>query len=796
MKYSYSMRSLLASAVIASTAAHAEAEDALPTITDRGLAIEEVVVTVSKRSESLQEVMGSVSAYSGDTLAQNNIQDFKTLADLVPGMIVQREDGGSDEVAIRGISRTRNGPSPVAFHVNDVFIAMRGEPYFDLAAVEILRGPSGTVFGRNATAGAINAKWRKPEAEWGFGGDARYSDLEEEQLRAYVNIPFLGEGDARLLGRFAAIKRRRDGTLDNTMTDAEADPGNIDDSFFRMYLTSEVTETLQLGLRAIRYESNPGGTSSVSSPSLATRRSGILEELGAQPMPDDLRIVRSTAHEKFGNSFDKYTRIDGDINWSLEGLPLIGDLDIVLVGGEQRREHDSVFDVDGTEAPILEGRTSTRDDIRRSAELRFVSQNDSGIDWLAGLFWFDSTQTRDRDFVARNFLKPSTFVPGAPDEPQIIADFVVTGRDEQILDSSEAVFANVNLDMATLFGWPNIELTAGVRHNRDSFTQKVGLFHVAADTGTLAGTVPIVDQQDVHQFADFSKNTGEVGGRWFYSDDGMLYAKYARGYKPGLAQLKEEPNGTTSQNPVDPEILDAWEAGWKTTFFDSTLQLNVAGFMYDYTGLQVSQVTAAGVITDNAAAATINGLEVDFKWSPTPELRIQGGFAWTDARYDEYCANDEGRADKTAEPGCEGAEADPLNPSSESSAEGGPFNVSGERLTAAPEFSTVLLASYRFDLGEFGSLTPSIKTNWVDWMDRRGLGNENDRVEAHTNSDVRLTWESLGGQVKIEGFVENIEDHDDIFFVTFTPLASTPGTYTLSGELPPRVYGVSLELFF
>ncbi len=108
----------------------------------------------------------------------------------------------------------------------------------------------------------------------------------------------------------------------------------------------------------------------------------------------------------------------------------------------------------------------------------------------------------------------------------------------------------------------------------------------------------------------------------------------------------------------------------------------------------------------------------------------------------------------------------------------------------------MLLASYRFDLGEFGSLTPSIKTNWVDWMDRRGLGNENDRVEAHTNSDVRLTWESLGGQVKIEGFVENIEDHDDIFFVTFTPLASTPGTYTLSGELPPRVYGVSLELFF
>ncbi|HCS26478.1 MAG TPA: TonB-dependent receptor, partial [Spongiibacteraceae bacterium] len=80
-------------------------------------------------------------------LKQNNIQDFNSLVELVPGMVAQDED----KIAIRGISRTREGPSPVAFHVNDVFIAMRGEPFYDLEAVEILRGPSGTLFGRNAT---------------------------------------------------------------------------------------------------------------------------------------------------------------------------------------------------------------------------------------------------------------------------------------------------------------------------------------------------------------------------------------------------------------------------------------------------------------------------------------------------------------------------------------------------------------------------------------------------------------------------------------------------------------------
>lgn len=742
--------------------------------TKSGLIIEEVIVTTSKRSESLQDVMGSVTALSGEALKRNNVQDFTTLADLIPGMITQSQGPDQDDnVTIRGISRTRDGTSPVAFHINDMFTNMRGEPYYDLTAIEVVRGPSGIAFGRNATAGAINAKWRRPEADWGAGGDLRYSDLNEEQLRAYVNVPMLGEGDRRLLGRFAAVKRQRDGSLDNLLVGDTEDPGNVDDYFVRTYLTSEPTDFLQLGLRAVYYESDPRGAAQVFSPSQETRSGGVLQDLGAEPLPDDLRKVRSRVDSTFGEIFDEFVRVDGDITWSLRDLPLVDDVDVVLIGGVIERDAATVFDLDGTEEPILEGRTELQDDTRRSAELRFVSQNDSGVDWLAGLFWYRQTVTRNRYILARQFSEPS-----ALDSSTVNARVNTLG--EHSLDRSRAVFANTNLDLAQLLGWPHIELTLGLRHNQDKFSLKTDSNEILLIAAPGSEPLPVVDQQNLRQFADFDETTGEIGARWFHGDDGMLYLKFARGYKPGLAQFVENADGTTIQNPVDPEFVNAWEAGWKTSFFDRSLTFNVAAFHYDYSDLQVAQITPGGVITGNAAAATINGVDVEFQWSPTEALRLHLAIAYLDATYDEFCATDEALGDIEPQPGC---------------TEDNPLNLEGEELKTAPELAATLLASYTFDFGAFGTLTPSVKSSWMDETDRRGLGNTLgvDTVRDHSNTDVRLTWRSAGGTWKVEGFVEYIEDHDDIFFEAFTPVGGRPRTFTLAGGAPPRVVGIVLE---
>lgn len=773
---------ILVAACVIAAPAHSQ-DKPLPTRTEKGLIIEEVIVTVSKREESLQDVLGSVSAISSETLQRENVQDFASLVELVPGMVAQDEE----RIAIRGISRTRDGPSPVAFHVNDVFLAERGEPYYDLEAIEILRGPSGTLFGRNATAGAINAKWRRPREEWGGGFNVRYTTRKEEQVQGYLNIPMIEEGDRRLLGRFAMQYRRGDGILDNLLEDDRSDPGNFNDWLFRVYLTSELTDNLQLALRAIRFDSSPSGAPSVRSPTLATRRSGDLERLGAQPLPDDVTEVRSRVHKNFGETYNQFNRLDGEITWSLSDLPWLGNVDLVMIGGMQSADSANTFDNDGTEATILEGIADAKDNIRRTAELRVVSQNDTGVDWLLGLFWYRQTQTNSVELIARGFQSASDLGlgPSFPGEPQFILEVDVNIDNQRQLDHSEAAFLNVDLDLAQLFGWAPVEITAGIRRNVDEFSQKTG-------SQVVFGRLPefdrdlgrVQDLSDVRQFADFTETTGELGARWFYSDDGMLYVQLARGYKPGLAQLVTGLDGSSIQNPVDPEFLNALEMGWKTSFFDRKLMFNVAAFSYDYKDLQVAQLAPGGFITENAAAATINGAEFGVQWSPTPAFNLDLTAAWTDARYDDYCGNDPARGDDVeVEPGCN---------------DENPLNFSGERMTAAPEFSAALLSGYTFSLGDFGSLRPSIKISWTDEMDRRGLGNPIDKVESRSSSDVRLAWDSPTRRWKVEAFVENIEDDNDIFFRSFAPAVTggTPNTAALATNTPPRFYGVRIAATF
>jgi len=762
--------------------ARAHGED-LPGVTKAGLQIEEVVVTVSKREESLQDVLGSVSALSGEMLAEQNIQDFRSMAELMPGMVVQGEEAGSEQVAIRGISRTRDGPSPVAFHVNDMFLDLRGEPYYDLQAVEVIRGPSGTAYGRNATAGAINAKWRKPEMQWGAGGSYRQTNLNSKELRGYVNLPLSGEDNDRLLARVAALVREKDGTYDNLLTADDADPGAMRDRFLRLYLTSQIGESLQLGLRAIKYEYRTNGTNTVFSPSLATRRSGQLEELGAQPLPNDLTKVRSLAHEEFGNFREDFTRVSADVTWALNELPVLGNMDVVLVGGEMRRDWQSVFDLDGTEAAITDGVTRHPDDVRRTAELRFVSANGGGFDWLLGFFAYrKEDNNKSQSIDVRSHLSASTV--GLPDgldflSTPITAEVEIDGVD--IVDDSRAAFFNMNLDLAALFGLPNIEVSAGIRRNRDEFSNETESSINALVTPL--GTIPLVQEENINQYANFEETTGELGLRWFYSDSGMTYIKAARGYKPGLAQRIETLDEGVIQNPVEPEFLDSVELGLKASFFQQSLQTNLALYAYDYQNLQVSQITPGGVITENAAEASIQGLEMDVRWMPSANFSLMGGFAWTDATYDAYCGTDPVREQGSPDSGCD---------------EENPFDFSGETLPASPEYAVSLMARYLIELNDWGRLTTSLQTSWTDEINRRGLGNELDIVDAYTNSSVRLAWENASGQLKVTAFVENIEGNDDLFF-SAAPLFlgnDRPSQLTLVGNLPPRLSGLELELSF
>lgn len=763
--------------------------DATPAVVRAGRAppvIEEIVVTVNKRVENVQEVSSAVSAFSGKMLAENNVQDFASLAEFTPGMVTR----GEDSISIRGVGKARGGTSPVAFHTDGFILEGRAERFYDLAAIEVVRGPSGTVYGRNATAGAINVKWAPPELVYGAGADVRFGSYDEREMRAFVNLPLFGEDNPLLAARAAAMHVRRNGHFDNLLADDGDDPAGVEDRFARLYLTSEPVPDLRLALRVI--ENRSGGTFGVNSPSLQTRQSGILEEFGAQPLSDDLLEVRSLKYRQLPAPWAKLSRVAGDITWNLTGLPVFGDVDIDITGGRMRTSSFSATDLDGTEEPIAETINDERTDAS-NVEIRFTSQYSSKFKWLVGAFWYDRHRIGDMHVDARTredillFIVPALepllgALPWSPTERIFDADVDYVG--EQRDDRSTALFVNFSSHLGDLIeGFPQVELFSGLRYNRDKLHLKTEreVIYITDYRSGLRIPFPIDDKStDIR--GSFDEITGELGAKWFHDglgdgfiEDGMLYAKYARGYKPGTVQLLAR----DELNEVDPEILNMIELGWKAALLRRSLVLNLTAFQYDYRDLQVGKIIITGQKLENAGSATIRGFEAELQWTPLHALYLQLAVSLLDARFESFCGRDEELEEQAVQPGCTGEE---------------PHNFAGARLNDAPPYSVTGLARYTFDLDRYGRLTPAISVNRVDTYARRPYGNPIDDVPGYTKTDIRMVWESPRDFFRVEGFVENLEDHDDIFADHFS--MPDPGAYSLLSVAPARTFGLRVEARF
>lgn len=736
--------------------------------------IEEVFVTVSKRTESVQEISAAVSAFPEDLLKENNIQGFSALADITPGLVSR--DGNN--LTIRGIGQARNGTSPVAFHVNGYFINDHEakEEFYDFSTVEVIRGPSGTVYGRNATAGAINVRWNRPIEEWTGGLEYRRADYNAQRYRGHINVPLLGEGNRALMARFAGQWQTQSGHLDNLLAPSDEEPDTESNSFYRVYLGSQVNDKLWLGLRAIklRREIDAG---LVASPSISTRQSGILEKFGAQPLPLDLLKVRSRQYRQVDDAYTNRSRVVAELTWNMTDLPLFGDVDLDLFGGNDRRRYFTYSDVDGTEEPILET-INWNDGIGRNAELRFTSQNDSGVDWILGFFWYRNDQHETLHVDARTEEGVATLFPAlAPlPLPDQIFDADVDFIDQNRSEKNEAAFFNLRLDLDVIWSsMPDMEVFAGIRQNSDEYRLKTARETVNA-THRLSGiTIPFSDKStDVGGESDAT--TGEFGAKWFYSEDGMLYGKFANGYKPGTSQLQVD----GSINDVDPEFLNMWEFGWKTALFDNrSLILNLSVFDYDYEDLQVSKIIITGVKLENAGEASIQGVEAELQWVPNDAFSALFSLAWLDARFEEFCGKDEEQVDQATQPGCTDSE---------------PHNFKGAKMSDAPEVTLGALLRYVVNLGDWGTLTPALKFSWSDDYQRRPYDNPIDKIDAHHKTDVRISWLSSGGHYRVEAFAENLENHDELFTHHFS--MPDPGNYSLFAPQAPRTAGILFEVIY
>lgn len=737
--------------------------------------IEEVVVTANKRSESLQEISSAVTALRGDTLEALNLQDFFDVADMTPGMSQRTED----EITIRGVGRIGGDASfasTVAVHENGFFLP-RGAywPFLDIGAVEITRGSSGAVFGRNATGGAINIKWRQPETDIGGWFDYTVGSYNYQRIRGALNIPL--SNDERLLGRIAVLKQSQDGTLDNLLAPDDLDGHNKDEWLVRATISFEANEHLKSNLRFMRWERD--NLYNYGRPSDHTLNSGLYEDVGAQRPPAENNKVKSNIAEftdgEPGNNVD--SRVDADFSWLIAGDTFLGEIELNGLLGRHELERRRVSDVDGSTTDIIAA-DQTTDGYTNNAELRLSTTGANGIDTMLGVFWAEYFEDYGGSFV-RAILPVgagSLLFPGLlPVDQKVAIKAELSHLHSKQSGESFAVFGNTTFRLQDLFNIsPNIELFAGYRLNTDDVAidsaVRTDVFIPASSPVPVQSTVAPVDVKDT-----FKQNTWELGLKWFLNEDHMIYLKRSLGYKAGAVEF-----ASGELNRVDPETLHAMELGIKSTFLERSLQVNLALFHYDYRNLQLLIHEGIEVHTENAAASIMDGVELELQWQPNQAFFTQLSVSWLDARFADYCTTDPTFPQGFNDTGCEGRN--------------GERDVSGNQVPNSAPWTVGWVASYTLDFGNYGTLTPLVKVIWSDSLYTSANNAEPYELDQIRQTDLHLTWASAQQQWLVDLYVEHIENEEERLLNAVS--AGLPDALFYVIQVPPRMIGLKLAYNF
>ncbi len=772
--------------------------------------IEEITVTAEKRESTVMATPLAVSAFDQSALDRNGIRKIEDLVSAVPNFKfgdLNLGFGGA-QFTIRGISNdaiTNDGDPSIAVYQGGVYlprISSGNALLYDLERVEVLRGPQGTLWGRNTTSGAISVIPKLPVFDRESSFEIRSGSDSFLELKAVVNGVLVED---RLAGRLAVYYAQRDGLRDNSPA---SDGDDRDEIAARGTFLWNPTESVAVSFVADYFEQTPSGTVMAAIP------------FARPDDPTGFQYPFSPDPQKFGLNTDAET---DNNDWGLK-LEIEADLGsttwttILSTRGNQRA---GVVDRDGTDqlpraedlcrfsgpftagciagADITAGNFAVTDvdSDSISLETRLSSSDDGPFTWITGLYYFKEEQDTEFDAFLEGLSGTGFIAPllGAPPPLLGAQPAVRINRFDNQTQESKAVFGQASL----AFGSSDQgRFTGGLRFTEDDkddgdgsyvgFTLDPLTSPARLDSGptsVIPGVAPICTGGGItvyrcqlrNQSDSWSKTTWKVGLDWTTVDDWLLYASARTGYRAG---------GFNDANTYQPEELLAYELGAKGISEDRTLQTDLSVFYYDFQDQQVSQVVSAQIITRNAGKSTIKGAEAAISWLPSIYTRVDLTLAYLDAKYDRFTDVD-----------------DPQSPGQQ------PLDLSGNRLPKSPEWSINLgLDAYVWYLENGASVTPRINFHWEDDYYLLPFNNQQNLQTSYTRTDLRLTYQSLGNW-SVEAWVDNIED-DDVLGAQFTTpnnlltppqvvgLPPGPGRQELllGSYLPPRTFGIALVTKF
>lgn len=569
--------------------------------------LEEIIVTAQKRAQSAQDVPISITALDGDFLEERNIFSAQDLEKFTPGLRIPQQDAAKTFIRIRGVGSRKfdiGAAGSVGVFTDEVYqprFSGADIGFLDMGRVEVLKGPQGTLFGRNTAAGAISAWTRKPTHESEGYIEAGLGSEDSYLVRGAVN----GSVTDNLAMRFAAGHEERGGFQKNTLTGTSDDSTN---TTARLQALWDVSDTLTVQAFA-QYNERGQDAMLQKNIALGTEDGQIFPLLMA---PGRVAIDN-------GDFRDYPLTHDGDFDYETLMLYLrvekdFEHFDLVSLTSYLDGEGDIENDFDSAEVNI--GLSLFEEDYDTfSQELRFV-----GEQWLAGAYYYV-----DDAFSSYKFAWFEDSLPAFLWGGDIFDDGPL-----DIETTSWAVFGEYRVDFTE-----RLSLTLGGRYSVDEIDFTRGA------TTSAPGMIPTPVDFKYSDDEEWDSFDPKVSLTFQATDDLMAYFTYSEGYKAGGTQFTA-PNEAIASILFDPEELTAYEVGMKSELLDRTLRLNASLFYYDYQDLQVQRVDTSlsgglpVAFTSNAGESEITGFELDMLWAPLESLTVRFAYSYLDAEYEEY----------------------------------------------------------------------------------------------------------------------------------------------------------------
>jgi iron complex outermembrane receptor protein len=774
--------------------------------------LEEITITAQKREQNLQDVGISVSSFSGDQMRALGVTNTVEISDQVPGLSMITFSPNLTVFNIRGVSQnnfTDNLEAPVAVYIDDVYMASMNAinaQLFDIDRVEVLRGPQGTLFGRNATGGVIHYLTNGAnEDELNGYIEGTYGNYSNQSVEFALGGGITDSIRGRIAGRTAEM----DGYMEskpfpegNPLPPSGVDIGGVDGWSLRGEMQFDFSDTVMLTLQYKYTEDNEVPTGGYNflpygdaadayiPPEFQQFTNDVILEGGAPPgglsleeftsavffCPSQLDCfapVNEAGQTIFAGDhpepFEHYSDYPGFMDRETNSATAIFDweindrLNLVSITNYFTLDKFYTEDGDGIPVPIIEFTTEAQFD-SFSQELRLSGEGDR-FRWVVGGYWLDMETDANVATVGAPIASVAVDLGFNPDEltnPAVLQDY-------KLESSNWSVFGQGEYDISD-----DLRLIVGLRWSEDD---KEMDFRTAFSSPADGVFVPdLFNLQEAAAAAgsdndtvDYSDWAARLQLDWYITEDVLTYVSYNRGIKGG----NFAPSANVGLDDIrhDEEELDAYELGVKSTLADGLMRLNAAVYYYDYPGYQAFTFGDGTPSINNADAENL-GAEIELFWTPTANWDISLGLALQDSEVDGV-----------------------QTPQQQVTPAGFPVDwpideLDGNELPNSPTFSFNYLVRYNFD-ALAGNVSLQFDGVYYDDQYLEVSNAAGSFQEAYGVHNARVSWWGMGEKLRVSAWVKNLTDEEYKNYALDLGILGATTTYGL-----PQTYGLTAGYHF